>query len=191
MSKSTYQTPLKRRLEGKTNYARRLALLKSGKPRLVVRRSNNYLTVQLIEYKRNGDNTLAEFNSKKLDKFGWNGNSSIPSGYLTGYALGKKAVKKGVKEAVLDIGLVTPVLKSKPFSVLKGVLDAGIKVPYDEKALPEENRLKGKSIEDYAKSLSEEKFNKRFSDYAKKNLDVKNLSKLFEEVKGKIDSEFS
>ena len=36
----TYTVPFKRRRENLTNYAKRLALLKSMKPRMVVRKSN-------------------------------------------------------------------------------------------------------------------------------------------------------
>ena len=35
--------PRRRRLQGKTDYKARLAMLKSGKPRLVVRKTNHYI----------------------------------------------------------------------------------------------------------------------------------------------------
>ena len=38
----------RRRREGKTDYKARLAMLKSEKPRLVIRKSNRYLVVQIV-----------------------------------------------------------------------------------------------------------------------------------------------
>ena len=37
---STYEVKFKRRNEGKTNYKKRLAMLKSGRPRAVIRKTN-------------------------------------------------------------------------------------------------------------------------------------------------------
>ena len=43
--KPTYNVSFRRRLEGKTNYQKRLALMKSGKAKLVVRKSNARITL--------------------------------------------------------------------------------------------------------------------------------------------------
>jgi len=43
----SYVVYYRRRREGKTDYAKRLALVKSGKTRMVVRRSNKGLVIQL------------------------------------------------------------------------------------------------------------------------------------------------
>ena len=66
-----YSVKFRRRREGKTNYKKRLAFVKSDLPRLVVRRSNKYFNLQIIDNKPTGDVTLAHFNSKNLSKLGW------------------------------------------------------------------------------------------------------------------------
>ena len=47
MTHAKHVLPYRRKREGRTNYKKRLALLKSGQPRLVIRRSNRYLQFQL------------------------------------------------------------------------------------------------------------------------------------------------
>ena len=45
-----YKVPRKRRREGKTNYYKRYRMIKSGqKVRAVVRKTNRYIIVQIIE----------------------------------------------------------------------------------------------------------------------------------------------
>jgi large subunit ribosomal protein L18 len=63
----------KRRREGKTDYAKRLEMLKSRQPRLVVRKSNKCVIVQVVEFGEKGDKTLACANSFDLGKFGFKG----------------------------------------------------------------------------------------------------------------------
>jgi len=95
----------RRRREGKTNYRKRLALLKSGKPRVVVRKSNKNIRVQFALYDMNGDKIVASAIGTELKKYGWNYSlSNTPAAYLTGLLAGKRAIKKGLKEGVLDIG---------------------------------------------------------------------------------------
>jgi large subunit ribosomal protein L18 len=65
---------------------------------------------------------------------------------LTGLLAGKRARDKKVKEVVLDLGLQTSTKGSRIYAALKGVLDAGIKVPHSEKILPDEDRIKGVHI---------------------------------------------
>ncbi len=48
----------RRRREGRTNYAKRLALVKSGKTRMTVRRSNKGVVIQFINFEHEGDRTL-------------------------------------------------------------------------------------------------------------------------------------
>ena len=61
---ATYKVAFRRRLEGKTNYKKRLELVKSGLPRLAVRKSNKFVLVQIIKFGRTGDNVLAQANSR-------------------------------------------------------------------------------------------------------------------------------
>ncbi len=136
--------PFRRRREGKTNYRRRLNLLKSGKPRAVVRKSLQGITVQLIEYSTTGDRVVACAISKELQKFGWTLNTgNIPAAYLTGFLAGKRAKTKGISAAIIDIGLGTPTPGSKVFASLKGLLDSGLEIPHDNGVLPQEERLQG------------------------------------------------
>lgn len=178
--------PFRRRREGKTNYGRRLAFVKSGLPRLCVRRSNRYILAQLIKFRVDGDVVLAQAWSKQLKAFGWPPGKNLPSAYLTGLLLGVRTRKLNVGEAVLDIGFSTPVHGSRPFAVLKGALDGGLRVRFDEAALPGEERVSGKHVEGFARSLSEEQLGKKFSKYLEQSINVVGFSKLFFEVRDKI-----
>lgn len=137
---------LKRRREKKTDYKKRLALVKSGKIRLVIRRSLNNIRVQFVEFNPSGDKTLISAISTELKKLGWNRTGNVPGSYLTGLLAGKKAKEKKIDEAVLDIGLQSSTKGSRIYAALKGVLDAGVNVVHSEKILPDENRIKGSHI---------------------------------------------
>jgi large subunit ribosomal protein L18 len=187
----TVSIPFRRRREGKTNYKKRLAMLKSGKLRLVFRKSNRHCIVQIVNYKMPCDETPVHVTTKHLKRYGWLGKSNIPSAYLCGYLAAKKALKKGIKEAILDIGLLSPIKKSSAFAALKGALDAGLNIPHSKEALPDEDRILGKHIEEYAKSLSEDELNKRFCEYLKENIDPRKLSEYFSKAKEKIDQEYA
>ena len=136
--KNTYKTKLKRRRQGITNYGKRLELLKGEKPRAVIRISNKKIVAQIIEYIPKGDKTIINTTSMELKKYGYKGhNGNKTASYLTGYLCGKKAVKKGIKEANPDIGLKTPVHKSNVFAAIQGLIDSGLEMNYDKKAMPE------------------------------------------------------
>ncbi|RLF36553.1 MAG: 50S ribosomal protein L18, partial [Thermoplasmata archaeon] len=148
---------LRRNRERKTNYKRRIALLVSGKLRLVIRKSLCNINLQIIEYKPEGDKVLVSADSKELVKFGYALNrSNIPAAYLTGLLLGQKAKKKAIKEAILDIGLNTHVKGSRIYASLKGVVDSGLKVPCSEEVFPPEERINGTHISEYAEKLKKE-----------------------------------
>jgi len=135
----------RRKREGKTDYRKRLTLLKSRKPRLVIRRALNNITVQIIEYNKTGDRVVTSVNSVSLKKLGWTshrGNSS--AAYLTGLMCGYKAQSKNIKEAVLDSGLVPSVKGSVIYAALKGVIDSKLKVPVSEEILPKMERIEEK-----------------------------------------------
>ncbi len=149
MAKATgplYGVHFRRRREGKTDYAKRLALLKSGKPRLVVRKTNRFIAAQITAWGEAGDNTLASVTSKALAAFGFNGKANTPSAYLTGLLCGVKAKAKGVSEIVLDTGLHSPTKGSVLFAVLKGAVDAGLKANFGEEKMPSEERTSGKHL---------------------------------------------
>ncbi|MCR4335004.1 MAG: 50S ribosomal protein L18 [archaeon] len=156
-----YKVKFRRRRESKTNYRKRLGLLKSKKDRLVVRKSNNSTICEIVTYKPEGDKIRAHFTTSSLKKFGWKGHTgNIPAAYLAGYVCAKKAIKEKVGEAVLDLGLVTPVHGGRIFSALKGAIDAGLNIPADEKVFPKDNRISGKHIsEETEKNFAETKNN--------------------------------
>ena len=144
-----YHVPFRRRREGKTDFRYRLALLKSGLPRAVVRNSNTRVRVQFITFAEEGDKVLTSAVSSELDKLGWKGpRSNTPAAYLTGLLAGMRAKKEGLEEAVLDIGLHKPTKGSKVFASLAGILDAGLDIPHGEEVLPSEDRLTGAHIKE-------------------------------------------
>ncbi|MCP4646725.1 MAG: 50S ribosomal protein L18 [bacterium] len=184
----TYVVPFRRRKSKSTNYAKRLALVKSGKPRMVVRRSNKHVIVQLVEFDPSGDKILVSVNSKNLKKFKWASRRNLPTAYLAGFYAGMLGKKAGVKEFVLDIGLVPPVVGGLPFAAQKGAMDAGLASPHGE-GIVDEKRVKGAHIEAFANSLSEAEYKKRFSSYLKEGFDPKKFTSLFESAKEAMSKE--
>jgi large subunit ribosomal protein L18 len=191
---SRYCAPYRRRREGKTDYKARKALVLSGKPRVVVRGTLKNVIAQMVVAKPKGDQVLASAHSRELaKKYGWKASrGNLPAAYLTGLLCGLKAKAQGVEEAIPDIGLQSPSKGARVFAVLKGVLDAGINIPYGEKKLPDEKRAKGEHIVQYAKSLSSnpEEYQTRFSAYLKQEAPPEKLSKYFDEAKKEIVTAF-
>ena len=143
-----YHVKPRRRREGRTDYRKRLNLLRSRKVRMVVRKSLKNTQIQFIEYKESGDSIIASAKSNELSKYNWkHSTSTTPAAYLTGLLAGKRASDKGISECVLDIGRQQSVTGSKLFASLKGVLDAGIDCPHNEEKIPEEDRLMGKHLD--------------------------------------------
>ncbi len=149
----------KRRRDQKTNYKKRLALVRSGKTRLVIRRSVKNMRVQFVDFEEKGDKTIASAFSTELRKFGWDtSKGNLPSAYLTGLLAGMRAKSKNVNEAILDLGLQVSTKGSRIYAALKGVADAGINVPHSEKIIPKDERIKGQHIsEDMPKKFEETK----------------------------------
>ncbi len=177
--------PPRRKREGKTDYRLRLKLVKSGLPRVVVRRSNKYITVQIVESKLGGDRTLLTVSSKKLISYGWKGGTkNLPAAYLTGLIAGKKAVEMGVKKAIADIGRYSPVPGSRVFAAIKGVIDGGLDVPMSYEAAPSEERLRGEHISAYYQSIPHDGTTVQFSSLLGEV--ITSLPQHFEEVRSKI-----
>ena len=93
------KTIRKRRKKGKTNYRRRIGLLKSEMPRVVIRKSNKYISIQYVKSNGAKDKVVVGASSKELIKYGWPENlagslKSVPAAYITGYLTGKKIIKK-------------------------------------------------------------------------------------------------
>lgn len=166
--KPTHKMQFKRRREGRTDYSNRLGLLKSGKHRLVVRKSLKYIRAQIIDCGKDGDKTVASSVSSELKTLGWKfACDNLPAAYLTGLLIGKKAKEKNINEAILDLGIYPSTKGSRVYAVVKGAIDAGLKIEHDDKIMPSEERVSGKHI-----AGNNEKF--------------KNIEKEFENLKQKI-----
>src|SRR3989344_3481143 len=142
----------RRRRECKTNYCRRLFLLKGNSPRLVIRKTNRYIIMQIIKSKNAKDNVLYSFNTRELLKHGWpekkkGSLKSLSAAYFGGLLLGEKA--KELKERIiLDIGLIPNTKGSRAYAAVKGISDAGIEIKYDDKIMPLEDRINGKHMKE-------------------------------------------
>lgn len=184
-----YKVPRRRRREGKTNYYKRYRMIVSGHPRFIVRKTLNYIWVQVATAKPEGDVIIAAAHSNELRKrFGWKaGTCNTPAAYLTGLLAALRALEKGVEYAVPDIGLHRPVKGAIVFAAIKAANDAGLKVPMGEEVAPSEERIRGEHIASYAKILRENGLlEKRFSRYLANGLQPEDLPSHFEEVKNKI-----
>lgn len=145
----------RRKREGKTDYRKRLVLLKSGLPRLVIRASNKSIQAQVVEYQPDGDKVLATARATELKKLGWTtatGNTS--AAYLTGALLASKL--KGMdKDIILDIGLQKHHKGGRIYAVAKGAMEAGLNVRIGEDVLPSDERINGAHInENVAKAVA-------------------------------------
>jgi large subunit ribosomal protein L18 len=190
----TWRVPFRRKREGKTDYRQRLKLLRSGKPRFVVRISLKHVLAQVVRADPKGDLTLASAHSKELSKFGWKGGTSnIPAAYLVGLLCGYRALRAGVRECVLDIGMHTPTAGAKVFAALMGALDAKLQIPHGEEILVKEGRLRGEHIAQYASKLRSEDegaYRLRFSEYLKHGLEPERLPEHFNEVRQAIITQY-
>lgn len=145
--------PKKRRREEKTDYKLRLALLKSEKPRIVIRRTNRYIIVQEVESREAQDFVLNSVSSKDLIKEGFpekfSGSlKSLPACYLIGLLMAKKMKNK---EAIIDIGLYRNQYGGRLYSVVRGLIDGGIKIKVNEKIFPSKERLMGEHLKEEVK----------------------------------------
>jgi len=141
------RTIKKRRKQNKTDYLGRLKLLKSGKPRVIFRRTNRYIITQYVESKQAQDKVIFGFTSKDLMNYGWKKEfgslKSIPASYLIGYLIGKQIIKKGLKTPIVDFGMIRVLHKTNTYAFLKGLIDSGIKIKC-EKGFPNKEKIKGK-----------------------------------------------
>ncbi|MGM5480943.1 MAG: 50S ribosomal protein L18 [Nanobdellota archaeon] len=178
---SIYTVKYRRKREGKTYYKKRLELLKSGKPRFVVRKTNSAMILQVVEYNPDGDKVLVTFHSKQLDNYGWKySKNSLPACYLAGLALGLKAKEK-VPEAILDLGLQSPAAGTRLYAALKGAIDAGLEIPCSESVFPPDERIRGEHIAQGAEVLDS-----NASGYKKNGVNMSDIPATFDKVKEKI-----
>lgn len=174
----------RRRREGVTNYKKRLALVKSGLDRVVVRKSNRRIIGQLVRYAERGDEILASADSNELKKLcGWPSRSNRPTAYLTGLLLARKA--KGAGDAiVLDIGLSSPVKDSIPFVFAKGCADGGMKITGSFEIA--ESVYDGTGIAKYAAELIKSQPEAAHFKAYSKEASVESLPGLFKKAKDKL-----
>ncbi len=141
----------RRRREAKTDYVKRIKLLKSNSPRLVFRKTNKYLIAQYIISKEAKDEIKLGGNSKELLKFGWpkeflGSLKSISAAYLLGVLMSKKIKEKKLEKPIVDFGMIKMIHKTKTYAFLKGLKDSGLDINCDDKFCPDENRLKGEHM---------------------------------------------
>ncbi len=171
-----YRMIRRRKRSAETDYKSRIALLKGGMPRIVVRRSNRSITMQVVEYTPDSDKVIAMAHSSELRKMGWEPRCNIPTAYLTGALL----AKRWNGESVLDIGLYKPVKGSVVFAAAKGAIDAGMKLKANVEF--DESRMRGAHIESYAKAGAQ------FNGYSKAGFNPSSIQEKFEAAKKKIMS---
>jgi len=144
--------PYRRKREGRTDYKKRLTMLVSGIPRMVIRRTNKNIIIQVIEYADNGDHVIITANSSELKKLGWkHATGNLPAAYLTGVLAAKKSLSKGISKVIIDLGLQPKKSAARIYSAVKGAIDAGLDIPCSEEVFPSEDRICGKHIAAYAK----------------------------------------
>ena len=141
----------RRRRENKTDYLKRLKLLKSDRPRIVFRKTNKYLNAQYVTSDEAQDKVIFSISSGNLLDYGWDEKAkgslkSITASYLTGYLTGKKILKEKLEEPIIDFGMIRALHKTKVFAFIKGLIESGIKIKSDEGAFPEEDRINGEHL---------------------------------------------
>ena len=188
--RTTYVPLLRRRRTGVTNYRARRKAITSHKALLVIRISNKNAVAQFVRPGARGDLVLSSAHSKELERLGWHGSrKSTPACYLLGLLAGSKAARAGVKEAIAYNGVVPFIGGSRIAALLKGVSEAGVSVPVGEEAYPDDARLKGKTIADYASKLSsedKEAYSRTFSRLNKEGFRPENYPSETERVKSAI-----
>jgi len=128
----------RRRREGKTDYSRRMNLLKGESPRIVFRSREAQDSIDF------------GVTSKALLDYGWPKSAagslkSVTASYLLGILMAKKMTDKK-KLPVIDFGMIRNVHKSRAYAFMKGLIDAGINVKHKEGIFPEDNRIKGEHL---------------------------------------------
>ena len=183
----TYVHTLKRIREDKTNYRKRSAILIGRQLFVTVKISDQNVAAQVLRTTPTGDIVIVSAHSRELAEHRWKGGfNNLPACYLTGMLLGKKALEKEVSSAVLYIGKSH--FTSRVAACMKGIVDAGVRMPVSEESLPDEDRISGHHIADYSNILkeNEKEYNSRFSAILKNGLKPEDYPSHFEEIKNRI-----
>lgn len=147
------KVPYKRRLKTRTDYEARRDMLAGNVPRLVVRKSNRYVVVQLVVSENAQDKVVATTSSKELSKYGFAESYSmknLAAAYLAGFLTASK-VKNDHPEAVLDIGMLKSTKGNRLYAALKGAVDGGLEIPHSEEILPSMEEIQSKTKGDINK----------------------------------------
>jgi large subunit ribosomal protein L18 len=145
------RTQKRRRKENKTDYLKRLKLLKGEKPRIVFRKTNRYIISEYIMSEEAQDKVVIGLDSRKLNEYGWPKDAqgslkSITASYFTGYLTGKTITKQKLETPIMDAGMNRVLHKNKIYAFLKGLIDAGIKINCKKEFFPEDARIKGQHL---------------------------------------------
>ena len=180
----------RRRREAKTDYNKRLSIIKGNLDKIVIRKTNRRIIGEVIRYGEGGDQVIAYVDSGLLaSKYNWPSRSNRATAYLTGLMLAKTVKEKKLDkntEYVLDIGLSSPVKNSIPFVFAKGCIDGGLKL---RSGIEIKEEIYNYSNTEYAKKVMQEGKSKEFGKFVKDGVKVEELGKRFEEMKKKITSE--
>lgn len=165
------QVKPKRRRQGKTDYFARRRLVcqdknkyDSKKYRLVVRRTNSQILVQVIYSTMTGDRVFCAAESAELKNHGLTaGLTNYSSAYATGLLIARRLLKqvgladtykgsdkvdgeyfsssdhlddKRPFKALLDVGIQRTTTGARLFGALKGAADGGLDVPHSTKRFP-------------------------------------------------------
>jgi large subunit ribosomal protein L5e len=172
------QVKPKRRRQGKTDYYARRRLVcqdknkyDSRKYRLVVRRTNARIMIQVIYSTMTGDRVLCAAESDELKNHGLTaGLTNYSAAYATGLLVARRLLKqvgladdyKGSEnvdgeyynssdnmegdkrpfKALLDVGIARTTTGARIFGAMKGAADGGIDVPHSNKRFPGFTRAK-------------------------------------------------
>jgi large subunit ribosomal protein L18 len=141
----------RRRRENKTDYLKRLKLLKGEKPRIVFRKTNKYVTAQYVESEEAQDKIIFGTSSKDLLKYSWPESAkgslkSITATHMLGYLIGKKIKKEKLETPIIDFGMMRVLHKTKVFAFIKGLIDSGLEISSKEEAFPEKERILGEHL---------------------------------------------
>lgn len=215
---SRFQTKLRRRREGKTDYKHRYNMIRQDvnkhglmKIRLVVRMTNTRIICEVLRAHVDGDRSIAYADSTELKRYGITfGLTNYSAAYATGLLVAcryLKEVSDGPRPACyLDIGLNRSTKGARVFGAMKGAVDGGLAIPHSLKRIPGyvsedefdsaafRDKLFGKILAGYMKEMMEsdpEKYKKTFQGYIKKGINPDDLESIYENAFKKIREDSS
>jgi large subunit ribosomal protein L18 len=146
----------KRRRSNKTDYKARLSLLNANSERIVIRRTNRYIIIQVVSSAESQDRIITGVNSRDLIEKGWDKKfagslKSLPAAYLTGLLIAQKLDKN--KKYIIDLGMARNISGSRIYAAVKGIVDGGIGLKVNDKVFPSEKRLNGEHMDAKLKEI--------------------------------------